>query len=216
MRRLLLAIVLLLTGCTAPVPNGTATDGDTMVPATLETSTSAFQGSPTTATEDTTADVVVCPPVDQDRQETTSGPFFLCEIISDEGLKFGGQIVARPDVSTAEDAIRAWLAGPTEDEQSAGLQGWDLRPYLWFADSMSFRRDGTTLVMELGEWESIDNLSTSNGSIVFYLTLFGTAFSDPTVDQFDLVIRGENCPVMIGESEWCFPIDWEDYIRALG
>jgi hypothetical protein len=124
--------------------------------------------------------------------------------------------VARPDVSTAEEAIRAWLAGTTEDEQSAGLQGWDLRPYPWFADSMSFRREGTTLVMELEEWEPIDNLSTSTGSIVFYLTLFGTVFSDPTVDQFELVIRGENCPVMIGESEWCFPIEWHDFIRALG
>jgi hypothetical protein len=216
MRRFLLAIGLLLAGCTAPVTNGATTDDDTTMPETLETTTSASPESPTTATDDMTPDAVECPSVDQDRQETTAGPFFLCEIRSGEELTFGGQIVARPDVSTAEDAIRAWLEGPTEDEQAAGLQGWDLRPNSWFANSMSFRRDGTALVMELEEWEPIDNLSTSNGAVVFYLTLFGTAFSDPTVDHFDLVIRGENCPVMIGEPEWCFPIDWDDFIQALG
>src|SRR3970040_531991 len=148
MRRLPLAIVLLLAGCTAPESNGPATDGDTTVPATLETTTSASQGSLSTTRDDTTPEALECPSVDQNRQENTSVPVFMCGISSGQELTFGGQIVARPDVSTAEDAIRAWLAGPTEDEQSAGLQGWDLRPYPWFADSMSFRREGTTLVME--------------------------------------------------------------------
>jgi hypothetical protein len=116
-----------------------------------------------------------------------------------------------------EEVVRAWLAGPTEEEQAAGLQGWDLRPYPWFVDSLTFRRPGTTtLVMEVGQWEPIDNLSTSNGSAVFYTTLFGTVFSDPSADHFELSISGESCPVMIGESEWCFSIDWDDFVAALG
>jgi hypothetical protein len=70
--------------------------------------------------------------------------------------------------------------------------------------------------MEVGQWEPIDNLSTSNGSAVFYTSLFGTVFSDPTVEQFELSILGESCPVFIGESEWCFPIDWNDFVASLG
>lgn len=37
--------------------------------------------------------------------------------------------------------------------------------------------------MDIGRWEPINNLSTSHGSAVFYTTLFGTVFSDPTVEQ---------------------------------
>ena len=51
---------------------------------------------------------------------------------------------------------------------------------------------------------------------VFYTTLFGTVFSDPTVEQFELSILGNSCPVMIGESEWCFPIGWDDFTASLG
>jgi hypothetical protein len=216
MRRLVIATVVVLTACTAAGSSGSTADDVTTAPATLETTTSASQVSPTTTMEEPSSEDVECPSIDRNRQATSPGPLYLCEIRTDGELMFGGQIVARPGVSSAEDAVSAWLGGPTEEEQSEGLQGWDLRPYAWFADSLSFRREGTTLVMELEEWEPINNLSTSNGSIVFYLTLFGTVFSDPTVDQFELVILGESCPVMIGESEWCFPIDWEDYIRALG
>lgn len=215
MRRLVIASVVALTGCTAAASNGSAADDVTTVPATLETTTTAQQVSSTTTMEEPTSNAE-CPSIDSNRQETSPGPLFLCEIHSDGELMFGGEVVARPGVSTAEDAVHAWLDGPTEEEESEGLQGWDLRPYTWFADSLSLRREGTTLVMELEEWEPINNLSTSNGSIVFYLTLFGTVFSDPTVEQFELVILGESCPVMIGESEWCFPIDWDEYIQALG
>lgn len=88
----------------------------------------------------------------------------------------------RSSVTSAEEAVRAWMEGPTEEEQEAGLQGWDLGPYPWFAHSLTFSREGTTLVMEVGQWEPINNLSTSNGTAVFLTSLFGTVFSDPTVE----------------------------------
>jgi hypothetical protein len=148
--------------------------------------------------------------------DTDVGPVFVCERVAAAELMYGGRLVPRSGVATAEDAVRAWLNGPTEQEQAAGLQGWDLRPHPWFEDSLAFRREGTTLFMELGQWEPINNLSTSNGSAVFYVSLFGTVFSDPTVEEFELSIIGSSCPVMIGESEWCFPIDWDDFVASLG
>jgi hypothetical protein len=148
--------------------------------------------------------------------DTGVGPVFVCVQVVDGRGVYGGQLVPRPEVTNAEEAVRAWLAGPNEEEQKAGLQGWNLRPYPWFADSLTFRREGTTLVMELGQWEPINNLSTSDGSAVFYISLFGTVFSDPTVEQFELSIVGDSCPVVIGESEWCFPIGWNDFVASLG
>ena len=41
-------------------------------------------------------------------------------------------------------------------------------------------------------------------------------FSDPTVEDFELSILGNSCPVTIGESEWCFPIDWDHFVASLG
>jgi hypothetical protein len=157
-----------------------------------------------------------CPPIGPERSDSGVGPVFVCELGTEGGSMYGGHLVSREGVTTAEEAVLAWLAGPSEGEQEAGLEGWDLRPYPWFADSMTFHREGKTLVMEVGQWEAIDNLSTSNGSAVFYTSLFGTVFSDPNVEQFELSILGKSCPVFIGESEWCFPIDWDDFVASLG
>ena len=212
------AIFLLLGACTAvqPGPVETVSTTSPVVTQTAVSSTTVPTTTQPTTTDDPTIDTVDCPQMGPDRPKTAVGPVFLCQRPADGGPVYGGQLVSRPAVTTAEEAVRAWLAGPTEQEQAAGLQGWDLRPYPWFADSLSFRREGTTLVMEVGQWEPINNLSTSNGSAVFYITLFGTVFSDPTVEEFELSIIGNSCPVMLGESEWCFPIDWDDLVASLG
>lgn len=152
-----------------------------------------------------------CPTMGSERNDVVTGPVFVCSNTSPAG--FGGRSVPRPGVDNGEAALIAWLDGPTDQERSEGLQGWDFRQYPWFADALTVRREGATLIMELDHWEPIGNLSTSNGSGVFYTSLLATAFSDPTVEKFDLSIRGENCPVYIGDSEMCFPIMWEDLIR---
>lgn len=119
----------------------------------------------------------------------------------------GLAVVRRPTTGNASGCSKSLT------QRSEGLQGWDFRQYPWFADALTVRREGATLIMELDHWEPIGNLSTSNGSGVFYTSLLATAFSDPTVEKFDLSIRGENCPVYIGDSEMCFPIMWDDLIR---
>jgi hypothetical protein len=136
------------------------------------------------------------------------GPVFMC------GQLGRGQVVLRSGVTTAEQAVLAWLEGPTAEEQAAGLQGWDLREYRWFAESLTLRREGSTLIMELARWEPINNLSASSGLLVFYTTLLATVFSDPTVEAFELSILGNSCPVQIGEALWCFPITWDEFASS--
>ena len=224
MKRVLpVAIVLFLGACTAAQPGAVDTNSTEGAPATQTTPVSVSSIAATSPSQppsstagDSTVDSAECPSIGPARLEVGVGPLFVCELHTDEGPIYGGQLVPRPGVDTAEEAVRAWLAGPTDQEQAAGLQGWDLRPYPWFAESLTFHREGTTLVMEVGQWEPINNLSTSSGSAVFYTTLFGTVFSDPAVEQFELSILGNSCPVMIGESEWCFPIDWDGFVASLG
>lgn len=206
-------IWLLLVACVTPTqPTAPPRPVPLVVPDGPTSGPATTVSSPTTMT----SVAAECPRIGPDRPDITVGPMFVCERTADGRPVFGGQVVHRSNATTAEDAVLAWVAGPTDREQAAGLQGWDLRPYPWFADSLTFRREGTTLVMEVGQWEPINNLSTSNGSSVFYTTLFGTVFSDPTVEEFILSILGHSCPVMIGESEWCFPIDWDDFADSLG
>jgi len=205
---------LILAACTSSTESATVEATSTTSPTVSQTAPVAVPSSTTTG--DSMIDPGECRRIGPVRSETGVGPVFVCERPADGGPVYGGEIVSRPGVTTAEEAVRVWLAGPTEEEQSAGLQGWDLRPHPWFAESLAFHREDGTLVMEVGQWQPINNLSTSNGSAVFYISLFGTVFSDPTVDQLDLSILGEHCPVMIGESEWCFPIDWDDFVASLG
>lgn len=148
-----------------------------------------------------------CSPIGPERPKGI-GPVFMC------GQLDGGQVVFRSGVTSAEQAVLSWLEGPTAEEQAAGLQGWDLRDYPWFAESLTLRREGSTLIMELARWEPINNLSASSGLLVFYTTLLATVFSDPTIEAFELSILGDSCPVQIGEALWCFPITWNEFATS--
>lgn len=171
---------------------------------------------PTSMTEgELPIDPALCPEIGPDRLYSAVGPLFVCDRQGERG-GYGGQVVPRSDVANAEEAVVAWLAGPTEAEQEAGLQGWDLQPYPWLADSLTLSRDGSTIIMDVGEWMPINNLSTSNGSAVFLISLQGTVFSDPSVEQFEFSIMGENCPVFIGEPELCFLVSWDDFTGSIG
>ena len=211
--------ILLASGCSGPESAGLQ---DQSVTAAAETTTTvneqdnAAAAATTSQTEQpvTTqplADPSHCPTIGPDRNDVVIGPVFLCSNTSPAG--FGGRSVPRPGTDNAEAALLAWLDGPTEQERSEGLQGWNLQNHPWFADALTVRREGSTLIMELDQWEPIGNLSTSNGSAVFVTSLLATAFSDPTVEKFDLSIRGDNCPVYIGDAEMCFPIEWDDLMN---
>lgn len=125
-----------------------------------------------------------------------------------------GHLFLRPGISTAEDAIREWLKGPTDEEAAAGYEGPVLTQYEWFMESLTLGRVGGLLVMEVAEWEPIAETSTSAASDIFFTTLFGTVFSDPTVERFTFSVRGSSCPVSIGESDLCFPISREDLLSG--
>ena len=206
----MLFVILSLEACTNSAPD--AVDN-------VRTTTSS-EGSTTAGAVSTTEgraqlDPTPCREIGPDRVDTVFGPLFVCDRHSDSGPPYGGQVVVRSGVDNAEDAVLAWLAGPTKAEQEAGLQGWDLRPHAWFADSLTLSRDGPAFKMDIGEWRPINNLSTSNGTSIFYISLLGTVFSDPTVEQFELSIMGGSCPVFIGETEWCFPLDWHDFTASM-
>lgn len=148
-----------------------------------------------------------CPELEVERQSTDiAGPFFVCG--TEQG--FGGRVFSREGIDSAEEALLAWLHGPSPEERAAGYEGRDLTPYQEMTGSITINREGDILYMDIGEWETVGNMSTSHGSGVFFTSLFGTAFSDPTVKQFVLSVAGESCPLQILESTYCFPISWED------
>lgn len=139
------------------------------------------------------------------------GPMFLCQ---DETGRFGSVYVDRPNATTAEEAITAWLEGPSALEQRAGVQGWQLSADApWMKDSTTFNRSNGLLTMRVSEWRAINNLSTTTGSYTFLTTLMGSAFSDPSVASFVLEIDGKSCPIQIGEGEWCFPLTREGFLE---
>lgn len=80
--------------------------------------------------------------------------------------------------------------------------------------SIAIWREDNILYLDIGEWEVVNNISTSHGSGVFFLSLFGTAFSDPTVEQFVFSVNGQSGPLQIQESEYCFPISWDDVVGS--
>jgi len=203
-----------ITVATAPVtPDDIAVDDITVDDSTVDqqdgaaASTTVLRSVPTRAPEGPSD----CPTIGPERNDVVTGPVFLCR--NDSLAGFGARSAPRPMVDSAQAALIAWAEGPTEQEASEGHLGWDLRNYPWFADALTVRREGSTLIMELDHWEPINNLSTTNGSIVFFTNLFATAFADPTVEEFDLSILGDNCPVFIGEFDFCFPITWEDVME---
>lgn len=121
----------------------------------------------------------------------------------------------RESVSTVEEALSAWLEGPNPDEAAAGYIGGDLTDYPAVMAAVVVEREGTTLYMDFEHWEPM-NISSSSANQTFVATLLGTAFSDPTVEWFWVSIRGDSCPVFIGEGEYCFPVDrayFMDYLR---
>jgi len=142
------------------------------------------------------------------------GPLFVCQLTSAGSGFFGGWVFPREGVLTAEDALREWASGPTDEEALSGFEGWDFRPYPDVMESITLSRDGGTLDMEIGGLEHVNNLSTSHGSGVFFTSLFGTVFSDPSVDSFVLSVGGASCPLQILESEFCFPLTREDFANS--
>lgn len=142
------------------------------------------------------------------------GLYFACSASLGGVGVTAGRVFHREGVVTAEDALRQWLNGPTAEEVAAGFGGFDVTAEVpRVAQSVSFRREGVTLFMDFGYWEPIGNLSTSTAGANFIAGLLGTAFSDPTVEQFSVSITGDSCPVFIGEMEWCFPVTWEDFLE---
>lgn len=144
------------------------------------------------------------------------GPLFVCQLTRAGSGFFGGWVFPREGVLTAEDALREWASGPTEEEALSGFEGWDFRPFPAFMESIAISRDGGTLYMDIGGLEQVNNLSTSDGSGVFFTSLFGTVFSDPSIDSFVLSVGGggASCPLQILESEFCFPLTREDFVDS--
>ena len=196
-----LFLLLGCLGCTSAADQATATSE----PPALDVPT-------TTTTTPLTIITLECPAIGPERMLAVIGPVFTCSNDSPTGL--GGRAVERPGVNDAESAILAWVDGPTSQEQAAGLSGWDFREYPWFADSLTLRREGSTLTIDLARWEPINNFSTFNGTAVFITSLLATAFSDPTVEIVDLTILGNHCPVVLGEGEYCFPFSWDDFMAS--
>ncbi|MCA1734640.1 MAG: hypothetical protein LC739_00555 [Actinobacteria bacterium] len=119
----------------------------------------------------------------------------------------------RQGALTAEEALAAWTEGPKPDELAAGCGGRSDRLSSRHVSGVIERED-TTLFMDFEHWEPM-NISTSAANQVFMATLWGTAFSDPTIDWFWVSIRGTSCPVNTGEETHCFPMTRAQFMAFL-
>ena len=158
---------------------------------------------------------LLCDPNILEEFDGLPGPFFLCRPFEGMGPTLGGKVFEREGGSNVEDAMVAWMAGPTSDELAGGYVGGDLTAYPAVMSGVVIEREATTVFMDFEHWEPM-NISTSAANQLFVATLLGTAFSDPTVDWFWVSITGTSCPVFIGEEEHCFPMtraQFIDYLR---
>jgi hypothetical protein len=211
-------IVLVLAACSGGVVGSTTTTSSTIQPVgtTASTPTTATTFAPTTTGSPTTEAIPEVPACTRetavDGLGTRPGVYLLCWA-HPAWTEIGppGHLFFRDGVSTAEEAIVEWLKGPTDEEAAAGYDGPTLTQYEWLTESLTLRREGSQLFMEVSEWKPIFETSTSSTSFVFFWTLYGTVFSDPTVEEFSLVIMGDSCP-SIGESDLCYPISRHDYL----
>lgn len=185
------AAMVVLAGCAvqAPLADPTTTVGNAGTSSVTSTTT-----TPTTAlSTEATATIAPCGKtgvgLDPDGGPSI-GPVVVCidVLVSSDRLPDAGVVAPGHLVADAEAALAA-LGAMDEFTTPEGLM--NLIP-AGFDDGMEFTRsDGTLDVSLPARFRELPALGTSANNDAFLLQMFGTAFTDPTVEQVRFDLAGD-------------------------